>query len=220
MVKTILGIDEAGKGPVIGDLVIVGALFKETDAKKLEEIGVKDSKKLTPKKREELFEVIKELAIKHKIITVSPREIDQRFSVNTNLNQLEAIKFAELINELKPDVAVIDCPSANTKGFHNYLKQFVEHDCKIKCENYADLNHIEVGAASIIAKVTRDAGIRKIEKDIGAVIGAGYPSDPITIKFLETAIKNKEWMGRYVRNSWFTVQRIKDEKAQLKLSEF
>ena len=220
MGKTILGIDEAGKGPVIGDLVIAGALFRETDAKKLRVLGVKDSKLLSPKKREELFEEVKSLALNHKIVRVSPMEIDQRFSVNTNLNQLEAMKFAQIINELKPDVAVIDCPSANTRGFHDYLKRFVEHDCRIKCENYADLNHPEVSAASIIAKVERDAGIREIEKKINAEIGAGYPSDPVTIKFLETALKNKEWMSKYVRNSWFTVQRIKDEKAQLKLSEF
>lgn len=220
MAKTILGIDEAGKGPVVGDLVIVGALFRETDSKKLKELGVKDSKLLAPKKREELFEGVKSLALAHKIVKVSPKEIDQRFAVNTNLNQLEAIKFAEIINELKPDVAVIDCPSANTKKFHEYLKQFVEHDCKIKCENYADLNHLEVGAASIIAKVTRDAGIREIEKRIGAEIGAGYPSDPVTIKFIENAINNKDWMRKYVRNTWFTVQRIKDEKSQSRLSEF
>ncbi|MCD6575733.1 MAG: ribonuclease HII [Nanoarchaeota archaeon] len=215
----VLGIDEAGKGPVVGPLVIAGALFKKSDLKKLKKIGVKDSKLIPPQKREELLEEIKKIALRHMIIKVNPIEIDQRFSVSTNLNQLEAIKFAEIINELKPDVAVIDTPTVNTKGFENYLRRFLEHECELKCENYADKNHVEVGAASIIAKVERDKEIKSIEEKIGEEIGAGYPSDPTTIKFVEKAFKTKKWL-EHIRKTWFTFQRIKEENEQKKLSEW
>ncbi len=219
MPKTILGIDEAGRGPVIGPMVICGALFNEKDIGKLKELNVKDSKLLSKKRREELFDKIKEIAVDYEIIKIGPKEIDQRFQVNTNLNQLEALKFVDIINKLKPDVAIIDTPERNTEKFKNYLKRYLTHECELMCENFADTNHIEVGAASVLAKVTRDSSIEKIEKDIGEVIGAGYPSDPTTIKFVEKAMNKKELL-KYVRKSWFTFQRLKEENEQTKLSKW
>ena len=89
--KLRLGIDEAGKGPVIGPMVIVGALFEKNSLKILKKAGVKDSKLLTPAQRTRLYKEIMDLAEKVKIIEVSSQEIDQRYSVNTNLNKVEAI---------------------------------------------------------------------------------------------------------------------------------
>ena len=218
--KTVLGVEEAGRGPVIGPMIIVGALFNENTKKTLKKIGVKDSKLLTSNQREELYKEIMNLAEEIKIIEVSSQEIDQRYAVNTNLNNLEAIKFTELINELKPHKAIVDCPSPNPPRFKKYMEQFLSHRCNLDCRNYADKNFVEVGAASIIAKVTRDKRVREIEKEIGLKIGSGYPSDPVTIEFLEKAIKNKEWLKKYVRKSWFTCQRVIEEKEQKKLGEF
>jgi len=217
--KLILGIDEAGRGPVVGPLVIAGALFEEKNIQKLKDIGVKDSKLLPAKKRESLFGTIKNFSVNYKIIKVSTQEIDQRFSVNTNLNQLEAIKFAEIINELKPDIAIIDTPSRNTAAFKRYLWKFLKHKCELQCENFADLNHVEVGAASILAKVVRDNEIKKIEKEVGEEIGVGYPSDPMTINFVKKALKNKKWL-EHIRKTWFTFQRIKGEKEQKTIMEW
>ncbi len=219
MSKIIMGIDEAGRGPVIGPMVVCGAMFKEEDIKKLKALDVKDSKLLSKKRREELFSEIKKIAVDYKIIKISPKEIDQRFQVNTNLNQLEALKFVDIINSLKPDVAIIDTPERNTNKFKAYLKRYLTHDCELVCENFADTNHIEVGAASVLAKVTRDSSIRKIEEDIGETIGAGYPSDPTTIRFVEKAMNQKELL-KYVRKSWFTFQRLKEESEQTKLSKW
>jgi ribonuclease HII len=218
--KTVLGVDEAGRGPIVGPMVIVGALFKKTDEPKLKKLGVKDSKLLTPKKREELFPKIKEIAKDYKVIEVSPAEIDQRFSVNINLNKLEAVKYAELINELKPDVAIIDCPSPNTKSFAEYLSQFIEHKCELVCENYADKNYLEVGAASIIAKVIRDSRIAEIQEAVGMPIGVGYTHDKVTLGFVEKALKNNEWLNKYIRKSWLTFQNIKNKKEQKRLGDF
>ena len=219
MSKTILGIDEAGRGPVIGPMIICGALFREKDVEKLRMLDVKDSKLLSKKRREELFDKIKEIAVDYQIIKIGPKEIDQRFEVNTNLNQLEAMKFVDIINKLKPSVAIIDAPERNTEKFKNYLKRYLTHDCELVCENFADTNHIEVGAASVLAKVTRDSSIRKIENEIGESIGAGYPSDPTTLEFVEKAMNNKKLL-KYVRKSWFTFQRLKEKKEQTKLSKW
>jgi len=112
--RLILGIDESGKGPVIGPLIIVGYMIKESDLNKLKTLGVKDSKLLTHKQREKMVDKIKELAEDYKIITIQPREIDEAVESkdkNMNLNWLEAKKQADIINELDPDVAYIDCPS-------------------------------------------------------------------------------------------------------------
>jgi ribonuclease HII len=218
--ELIMGVEEAGRGPIVGPMIITGVVFMKSDLPKLKEIGVKDSKMLSRKQREALFPKIQKIAKDYRIIEVSPQEIDQRYAVGINLNKLEAVKFAELINELKPDVAIIDCPSPNPKGFEQYLSQFISHKCRIVCENYADKNYLEVGASSILAKVTRDWKIDEIAKAVGMPIGVGYPHDEVTLKFVEKALKNKEWLNKYVRKTWLTFERVKNEKEQKKLGEF
>jgi len=218
--KMILGIDEAGRGPIIGPMVLAGVVIEEGQEVELSEIGVKDSKLLTPEKREKLFEKIKKIAKKIMIIEVSSKEIDSRFAVSTNLNVLEAAKMAELINKLKPDVAIIDCPMVNCKKFKSeVLGKFLDHKCEIIAENYADSKYLAVGAASIIAKVTRDARIKEIEKAVGFPIGVGYTHDARTLAFVEKALSRKDWIEKYIRKSWLTFDRIKNEKAQKKLSD-
>ena len=91
-----------------------GVVVEETDLAKLAEIGVKDSKLLTERKREALFEPIKQIVKAYKLIIVEPAEIDEAVnSKTTNLNNLEAIKTALILNELKADKAIVDCPSNN-----------------------------------------------------------------------------------------------------------
>ena len=124
MVK-VLGIDEAGRGPIIGSLFIAGTMFKEEDIEKLRKLGVKDSKLLIHKKREELRKKIEKIAVKYKIIQVKPQEIDEAVESedHMNLNWLEAHKTAEIINALEPDKAIVDCPSPNLVNYKGYLKQ-------------------------------------------------------------------------------------------------
>lgn len=218
--KLILGIDEAGRGPIVGPMVLAGVLIEEGAEKELKDIGVKDSKLLSAKVREKLFPKIEKIAKKTMVIEVSPQEIDARFAVSTNLNVLEASKMAELINKIKPDVAILDCPTVNTKKFKTeVLGKFLEHKCEIIAENYADKNYVVVGAASIIAKVIRDKRIAEIQKAVGMPIGVGYTHDETTLKFVELALKNPEWLNKYVRKSWLTFQRIKHGKEQKKLSD-
>src|SRR3989344_7917609 len=118
----ICGLDEAGRGPVIGPLVMCGVLINEEDEIKLKNIKVKDSKLLTPKQRERLYFKIKKIVKKYKLIVLQPYEVDEALNSDSlNLNWLEADNMARIINELKPDQAYIDCPSNNIKKFNSYL---------------------------------------------------------------------------------------------------
>lgn len=214
----ICGIDEAGRGPVIGPMVMAGVLIEESDLAKLKSLGVKDSKLLTAKQREELFPKIIKTIKKYKIIIIPPKEIDDAlFSDDLNLNWLEAHKSAEIINELKPDKAIIDTPSTNIKKYTNYLKKLVGNkDIQIICKHKADVIHPEVSAASVLAKVIRDKEMEKIQEKYGNT-GPGYMSNEITQKFLE---KNWEKHPEIFRQSWISYKIHKEAKFQKTLEDF
>ena len=215
----ILGVDEAGKGPVIGSLFICGAMFDEKYLPKLKEIGVKDSKLLTHKKRIKLAKEINKIAKKFKIIQIKPEEIDHAVNKEEglNLNWLEAHKTAEIINELKPDKAIIDCPSPNIKKYKEYLLNLLNNkEIELIVEHKADVNHISCSAASIIAKCAREEEIKNIKKKYGD-IGSGYPSDPLTQRFVK---ENFDKYSEIFRKSWMTFKNHEKAKKQKKLDEF
>ena len=215
----ICGIDEAGRGPVIGPLVMCGVLVEQKDEEKLKNIGVKDSKLLTPNQREGLFKKITGIAKRYKLLVIPPREIDMAVeSDKINLNKLEAMKSAWIINYLSPDVAYIDCPSNNINNYTDYLKKYIFNGkIRIIAEHKADFKYPTVSAASILAKVTRDNEIGKIKKKIGIDIGSGYPSDEVTIRFLK---KHHESYPEIIRKSWATYREIKKDQKQKKLGGY
>lgn len=220
MSKKICGIDEAGRGSLIGSLYLCGVLIDENKIDKLKKIGARDSKELTKEKREELEPKIKKIIKSFKIVKITPKEIDERSSVDVNLNQLEAIKMAEIINTLRPNIAIIDCPSHNTNSFKNFLNLYLEHKCKLVVENYADETYVVVGAASILAKVERDREIEKICKELNVRLNNGYPSDELAVELARNIEKVPD-AKKYIRSSWYTFERIKEEKKkQRKIIEF
>ncbi len=211
----ILGVDEAGRGPVIGPLVITGCMAEEAEIVKLQQMGAKDSKLLTPRQREFLFEKIKAV-VKFHIIQIEPQEIDAAVNSDTlNLNWLEAHKTAEIINVLKPDKAIIDCPSTNIKKYEEYIKKLLKHNAELMCCHRAEQYPI-VAAASIISKVTRDREIEKIKKKYGD-FGSGYPSDPKTKDFLG---KNWDNHPEMFRKSWASWKNHSKAKQQMKVADF
>ncbi len=212
----IAGIDEAGRGPVIGPLVIAIACIDEKDEFKLKTLGVKDSKLLSPLQRERLFDEIKDLC-EYEIIIVSPEEVDEAVnSKETNLNWLEADTSIKLINKLRPKKVTLDCPSTNIEAYKKYVAKRLDYKPIIVVEHKADLNYIIVGAASILSKVTRDAEIEKIKKKYNIQFGSGYPSDPLTIKFIKKNYNNYP----FFRKSWSTWEKVADKKKQKSLAEF
>jgi ribonuclease HII len=216
----ICGLDEAGRGPVIGPLVMCGLMVKEGDEKELVKLKVKDSKLLTKKKREFLFDKIKNISYKYEVVVIGPDEIDKAVNNHDglNLNKLEARKSAEIINTLKPDKVIIDAPSNNIKSYKEYLSGYIKNrKIELKLEHKADLKYPVVSAASIIAKVTRDNEIEKIKKRIKVDFGSGYMSDPKTVAFLE---RHYETYPDLFRKSWFPYKDIVSKKFQRKLEDF
>ncbi|MBI4150329.1 ribonuclease HII [Candidatus Woesearchaeota archaeon] len=214
----ICGIDEAGRGPMIGPLVIAATLIDDKDEKKLIALHVKDSKQLSPKQRESMFDDIKKTVKAYRIVPVSPQEIDEAVeSEETNLNWLEADHTVALINELKPDKAILDCPSPNIKAYTTYVKKKLTIKCEIVAEHKADEKYPIVSAASILAKVTRDREIEAIKKRIGQEIGSGYPADPNTKAFVE---KNYQKYPEIFRKSWESYKALIRKKGQKRLGEF
>jgi ribonuclease HII len=183
----ICGIDEAGRGPLISALVICGVAIDEHAESWLLQQGVKDSKLLSPRQREQLYAKLT-AELKHKVITVPPAEIDAAVEGTgaANLNWLEADKTVEILKELKPDRAIIDCPSPNIKAYSEYiLERLGGQRVELVCAHHADRDFPVVGAASIIAKVTRDRMIEELKRKLGIDFGSGYIADPKTKAFLD-----------------------------------
>jgi len=217
----IAGIDEAGRGAVIGPLVIAGVCADEKTVNSLKKIGVKDSKLLTPKKREVLAEKIDEMVKDVIVIKVGPCKIDSHRKGGVNLNQIEAMKMADITNFLKPDKIYIDCPEKNLEKFNGFVKKMVrcEPEPEIIMENKADLRYPVVAAASIIAKVERDKEIDELKKKHGN-IGSGYPSDEVTVNWLKNHMEDNKKFPDIVRRTWMTAELMEKEKLQTKLGSF
>jgi ribonuclease HII len=194
----------------------------ENGEKKLKEIQVKDSKQLTPERRKELAPKIEKIATHIVVLRVPACKIDANRKKGINLNQIEALKMADIINLLEPDKAIVDTPSFNTSKFKSYLLSKIEKkNLELICENFADQNYPVVSAASIIAKVNRDESIEELKKKVGFDFGVGYTHDPRTIEFLNKLAKeNRGNFPSYVRSTWDTVDRIKKEYSQLRLLSF
>lgn len=214
----VCGIDEAGKGPVIGNLFVVGVVVTEDKLHTFKKIGVADSKLLSPEQREALFPQIVALAKGYLAISIPPEEIDDAVfgRQGLNLNWLEAHKTAQIINTLKPDTAIIDCPSPNIQAYRSYVMQRVQYPTTIIAEHKADANHLVVGAASIIAKVLRDHDIERLKQEFHVNFGSGYMSDPLTQKFLQEHHADFP----FFRKSWSSWSDIKEKKLQKTLQGY
>ncbi len=227
-----IGIDDAGRGPLIGPMILAGVFVTKEQEAKLKSLKIRDSKIVSQKERVKLAELIKSNSSNYKIVKTSATEIDDSLSSGTNLNTLEAKKTAQIINALNNKkekiTVVVDCPSVNTESWKKTLENFIEHkdNLVIKCEHKADANHVSVSAGSILAKTTREEEVAKIRKEFGE-IGSGYPSDPNTIKFLKEHGKNLANAGIF-RKTWSTWRALfpqeavipKTNKEQKSLGEF
>ena len=207
MENLILGIDEAGRGCVIGPLFIAGFLIDESDylADRLNSLGVCDSKMLVAKKREEIAKEIKKIAVGYKVSKISPKLLDS-FSIN----ELE-IKFsAQLIGRFSPHKVYLDVP-ATGRGIKKYCGSVASfcsiQPARIIGANKMDSTNIATASASILAKSEREKHIKILKKKYGD-FGSGYPSDPKTIIWLKSWRKNhKEWPS-IVRKKWNTLNKL------------
>lgn len=217
MTGMICGIDEAGRGPIIGPLVICGLAVERDDL--LRQLGVRDSKKLTKAKREELCPKIERIASGIEIIEVSASEIDA-LRQELTLNQLEAKLFASIIQKLAPVVAYVDAADVNAERFGEEILQELDFKVNVISQHGADDAYPVVSAASILAKVRRDARVAEIEREIGEPIGSGYASDPTTVNFIESWLKRNGELPPYVRKSWDTTSRLLRLKSIKRIDQF
>lgn len=204
--KLVLGIDEAGRGSVIGPLVIGGVLIAKNRIKFLNRMDIKDSKRLTMKKRTILSRKIKKIT-EFKTVIIPADKIDQMRNEGINLNQIETNAMKEVIQTMNPDICYIDCIDVNEERFHDNIQK-LNPKMEVVTQHKADDTFDIVSAASIIAKVTRDKELEKIRSEYGAV-GSGYPSDKYTIAYLKSLNNN---FPPIVRQTWNTIINMKNEK--------
>ena len=200
----ICGIDDAGRGSMLGPLVIAGVSLDKKNLRKLSSLGVKDSKKLSPKSREYLYTKIIKVVDDYYVAKISPRSIDASVKKHC-LNDLEAKYMAKVVSKLNPDTSYVDSCDVNPKRFGKKISALSDNH-KIKSYHHADSRFVVVSAASILAKVTRDKAIRKLRKNHN--LGSGYPSDLVTVKFVTKYYKINHEMPNFVRKSWKPVKRI------------
>jgi len=205
----VCGVDDAGRGSMLGPLVIAGISINKTKISKLSLMGVKDSKQLTPKSREELYKKIILLVDDYYVAKISPKSIDASVK-NHGLNQLEAKYMAKVISKLNPDISYVDSCDVNPQRFGKEISK-LSNNKKIKSYHHADSRFVVVSAASIIAKVTRDKAISRLRKTHD--LGSGYPSDSKTIDFVKTYYTIKKILPTFVRKSWKPTQKILNTKS-------
>lgn len=192
----VLGLDEAGRGSVLGPLVVGAFLWETEDQAPLRAAGADDSKVISPIRRVSIRSVLATMGT-GVVRLVSAPEIDEG-----NLNRLEERAFLDLVRELRPDRVYLDAPVAPA-GIPRLRARLVEAsgvaDWVVECK--ADATWPVVGAASIFAKVTRDAEMH----GLGDGLGSGYPSDPVTRGWLAARLAENTPLPSFVRTRWGTL---------------
>lgn len=202
-------------------MVICGVVIDEKDEKNLVEIGVKDSKQLSPRRREELAQKIDKMARLIIVMRVQPCKIDSYRRNGVNLNRLEEMKMAEIIDMCGAKKVYIDALGVNMEKFKQEIIGYLSNkDVDLVAENFADQNYPVVSAASIIAKTNRDEVIKEIERKVGYPIGVGYSHDIRTIKFVEKLMKERKKLPPYVRETWATTETLREKLSLKKIKDF
>lgn len=209
------GVDEAGRGSVMGPLV-VGAVWVENDDI-LSKIGVRDSKKLTPKARERMYDEIVSGADGWFAVIASADDIDARRK-EMSLNDVELNMFAEAVSKHPCDIVYADCPDVNETKFSSRLDALIGGP-GIIAKHKADDTYPVVSAASIIAKVTRDRMIDELHKELGD-FGSGYPSDHYTMDFIEAWMKDNGCPPPHTRRSWEPIRQMISARSVRRLDDW
>ncbi len=204
----LMGADEAGKGPVIGSMFVAGLVIDEERFFDLAVLGVKDSKMLSPAKREALARKITTIATDQYILEVRAEVIDELRLVMT-MNDIMVRSFSQVVGRLHADRAILDAADVNAERFAQAVRNHSKTSMDLIAENKADQRHHVVSAASILAKVRRDRSMRELENEMHCKIGRRYPHDRDTIAFLSEWVRENKDLPPCARHSWTTAQRIK-----------
>lgn len=207
------GADEAGRGCLIGPLVISIASVEKENEPEIKRIGAKDSKVLSPAQRTRLYSELSRIC-RFKLIKIPAKELNSLMGSHS-LNEIEAMKIAEGLKGENISEFYVDSPDTDKKRFEKRIRNYGIVIPKIVSEHKADSKFPIVSAASIAAKVERDLEIEKIKRELGFDFGSGYTSDERTIEFVKSNLSNKS-LQKYLRTKWATLDRLK----QRTLGEF
>ena len=195
------GVDEAGRGSVIGPLVVAGISIGKNGISRLHKLGIRDSKTLTPTARANFFGNIIQFANSLYVSKIHCHEVDSYVFFN-GLNELEAIGMAEVINNIHATKVYVDACDINLERFKNSIKKYLwTPKPKIYCLHHADCSNVVVSAASIVAKIIRDNEVQRIRK-VYHDIGSGYPSDKKTMFFIKKWVTRYKAAPHFARKSW------------------
>lgn len=211
----ICGVDEAGKGAVFGPLVVAAVCCDDPD--ECARLGAKDSKKLSPSRREVLYAEISN-RFKSATVCIDPLSIDRHLLAMT-INECVVRAHAEVISQLRPAIAYVDACDVNAARHGARLRALLVHDCTIIAEHKADITYPVVGAASIIAKVIRDRKMAALRQQYGE-LGSGYPADSVTKTYLIQYIREHHQPPPFARTSWRTVINCLSSHSQAHFSDF
>lgn len=227
----VAGIDEAGRGPVLGSMIVCAYACAEESQDELKKLGVKDSKLLSAEKRRDLYGQILSLG-KASIVECTAADLNAAM-LRRSLNDIEAQAMATALTQLEKnnptsktkkqnkaapafESVFIDTPDPTLATYERRLKRFYKGSANLVCRHKADTLFPVVSAASVLAKVTRDAGIERLKAEFGEDFGSGYSHDERTIAFLQKHWTNKSHpMHAHVRQQWATAKNLSIRQFKL-----
>ena len=205
--EIVAGVDEAGRGPILGPMVIAVVAAPARVFEELRLQGVRDSKELNPRARRVLAEEILRRACYAAVARIPPRLID---AVNLNKLEYDTIEvLAERLRGLCPGLRRLSVDAVGPpERLAERLRRLLGPGVVVAVEPRADRRRPEVAAASILAKVARDSDVEELRRRYG-VRGSGYPTDPETLEWLREAYASSPTSPPdFVRRSWGTLKRI------------
>lgn len=216
----VAGVDEAGRGSVLGPLAVAVAVVDKEREDALWEMGVKDSKLLSTKKRFSLEKGIRRVCGHAAVALVEPAELN-RLMARHSLNEIEAMKMAAVLSRVRQPLAsvFVDAPDPVAEAFSKRIKKYADLYAPIRCEHKADARHAVVAAASILAKTARDRAMEALSARFGAV-GSGYAHDPVTRKFLHDWVAREKRLPPFARTAWQTSRKAMDQVNQRTLAAY
>ncbi|MCU4925404.1 ribonuclease HII [Halobacteria archaeon AArc-dxtr1] len=227
------GVDEAGKGPALGSMF--AAAVRVPEPAMLPE-GIADSKRLSPARREELAAALREDdRIDVGVAEITPARIDDP---TTDMNTLTVEAHARAIEDAAgvdggesaastPDGTTVLCDACDIDA-ERFARRVAEacsiagDACDVDARHGADDDSALVGAASVIAKVARDAHVDALAAACEGYdeIGSGYPSDPATRAFLAAYVADRGDLPPFARESWSTCADALAAAQQVGLDQF
>jgi len=202
-----VGVDEAGRGSIVGDMIVAAYAVEARRLGDLADAGVRDSKELTREARARLYRVLASLGWLA-VASASPREIDEE-----NLNRVTARKVRLAVSRVlrmlggagRVELVVVD-KFGDASAVKAALRSLGLARAEIRVEEKADARYPVVAAASIVAKHVRDERI-EVLRSLYGVRGSGYPSDPETEEWLLNVFSRGE-EPPIIRYTWSTVKRL------------